>query len=68
MEFQATHEPLYGFHLLQETKQSLDKLIQPVTLLLPPVDSFNGPAAGVNETHLIQLIQRPLETKRQQEP
>lgn len=32
------------------------------------MESFNCPATGVNETHLIQLIQRPLQTKRQQEP
>lgn len=55
MEFQATHKPLYGFHLLQKKHIiKLDKLMQKI--LVTQFECHSLYITGVNETHLILLI------------
>lgn len=70
MEFQATHEPLYGFHLLWETEQRLHlkDLIQPVLLFLSQFQlsctgcEWNSPCPAHTKTPANKKIRR---TKRQ---
>lgn len=60
MEFQAAHKPLYGFYLLRDKKKK-DLIIK-----LEQTKAGTLTLAGVNETHLVQLIQRPLQRKQQE--
>lgn len=56
MEFQATHKPLYGFHLLQKKKRNKWQT---------NAESLSSHlyTTSVDGTHLVQLIQRPLQRK-----